>query len=80
MEEGPEAVLLELLADEQMAGCQHFAFKEYGNAREDRILSGHAKGSIISHMAQMKMRPRKVPYLIVLYITPPSLSSAFLSC
>ena len=80
MEEGPEAVLLELLADEQMADCQHFAFKEHGTAREDSILGGHAKGSIISQMAQMKVGPGKVPYLIVLFITPPSLSSAFLSC
>ena len=41
-----EAVLRELVADERLEGCQHFAFKEYKNANGDRILGGHANGSV----------------------------------
>jgi hypothetical protein len=32
-----EAVLRELLADERLEGCQHFAFKEYKNTNGERI-------------------------------------------
>jgi hypothetical protein len=39
-------VLLELVADERLEGCQHFAFKEYKNANGDCILGGHANGSV----------------------------------
>ena len=31
-----EQVLLELLSDERLDGCQHFAFKEYKNLNGDR--------------------------------------------
>ena len=31
-----EKVLRELLSDEQLAGCQHFGFKEYKNCNGDR--------------------------------------------
>ena len=61
-----ESVVRELLADERLAHHQHFAFKEYKNARGDRILGGHANGSITFQMAQMEVGPGKVPISIVL--------------
>lgn len=63
-----ESVVRELLADERLAHHQHFSFKEYKNARGDRILGGHANGSITFQMAQMEVGPGKVPISIVLYI------------
>jgi hypothetical protein len=46
-----EDVLLELVADERLEGCQHFAFKEYKNANGDCILGGHANGSVSYQIA-----------------------------
>ena len=63
-----EIVLRELLADERLEGCQHFAFKEYKNPKGERILGGHANGSITFQLAQLKVGPGKVPISIVLYI------------
>ena len=63
-----EIVLRELLADERLEGCQHFAFKEYKNAKGERILGGHANGSISFQLAQLEVGPGKVPISIVLYI------------
>lgn len=63
-----EVVLRELLADERLEGCQHFAFKEYKNARGERILGGHANGSVSFQVAQSRVGPGKVPISIVLYI------------
>jgi hypothetical protein len=63
-----EDVLLELVADERLEGCQHFAFKEYKNANGDCILGGHANGSISYQIAQARVGPEKVPISIVLYI------------
>ena len=39
-------VLRELLADPRLAGCQHFAFKEYKDAGGARILGCHTNGSV----------------------------------
>ena len=36
-------VLLELI---QLAGCQHFAFKEYLDPHGNRLFAGHANGSV----------------------------------
>jgi len=63
-----EIVLRELLADERLEGCQHFAFKEYKNSKGERILGGHANGSITFQLAQLRVGPGKVPISIVLYI------------
>jgi hypothetical protein len=63
-----EVVLRELLADEQLAGCQHYAFKEYKNSNGDRILGRHANGSVSFQLAQARVGPGKVPISIVLYI------------
>ena len=40
-----EVVLLALLADERLKGCQFYVFKEYKNANGDRVLGGHANVS-----------------------------------
>ena len=63
-----EDVVRELVADERLEGCQHFAFKEYKNANGDRILGGHANGSVSFQIAQASVGPGKVPISIVLYI------------
>ena len=63
-----EVVLRELIADARLEGCQHFAFKEYKNANGDRILGGHANGSVSFQLAQARVGPGKVPISIILYI------------
>ena len=61
-------VLRELLADKRLAGLQHFAFKEYKNARGERILACDANGSLTFQLAQLDVGPGKVPISIVLDI------------
>ena len=51
-------MLLELVADERLEGCQHFAFKEYKNANGDCILEGHANGSVSYQIAWARVGPR----------------------
>jgi hypothetical protein len=51
-----------------LAGLQHFAFKEYKNARGDSILACDANGSLTFQLAQIDVGPGKVPISIVLYI------------
>lgn len=63
-----EVVLRELLADERLKGSQFYSFKEYKNSRGDRILGGHANGSVTFQIAQTRVGPGKVPISIVLYI------------
>ena len=61
-------VLRELLSDPTLAGCQHFAFKEYKDASGARILGGHANGSVSFQLAQLRVGKDTVPIAIVLYI------------
>ena len=61
-------VLWELLSDPRLAGCQHFAFKEYKDASGARILGGHANGSVSFQLAQLRVGKDTVPISIVLYI------------
>jgi hypothetical protein len=63
-----EVVLRELIADERLEGCQHYAFREYKNAKGERILGGHSNGSVSFQIAQAHVGPGKVPISIVLYI------------
>jgi|LauGreDrversion4_2_1035121.scaffolds.fasta_scaffold647128_1 hypothetical protein len=63
-----EVVLRELLADERLKGCQFYKFKEYKNSNGDRVLGGHANGSVSFQIAQMRVGSGKVPISIVLYI------------
>ena len=41
-----EKVLHELMSNIRLAGCQHFAFKEYLDPHGNRLLAGHANGSV----------------------------------
>ena len=63
-----EVVLRELLADERLEDCQFYAFKEYKNANEDRILGGHANGSVSFQIVRTRVGSGKMPVSIVLYI------------
>ena len=63
-----ETVLRELLSDERLEGCQHFGFKQYKNSKGERILGGHANGSVTFQVAQARVGQGKVPISIVLYI------------
>jgi hypothetical protein len=61
-------VLIELIADERMAGRQHFGFKLSTDAKGDRVLGGDANGSLSFELAQLSVGPGTVPISIVLYI------------
>ena len=61
-------VLRELLADPRLAGCQHFAFKEYKDASGARILVGHANGSVSFQLAQLSVGKDTIPISVVLCI------------
>ena len=41
-----EKVLHELMSKIWLAGCQHFAFKEYLDPHGNRLFAGHANGSV----------------------------------
>ena len=63
-----EIVLRELLANEQLKGCQFYAFNlnEYKCANGDSILGGHANGSVSFQIAQTRVGPGKALISIVL--------------
>jgi hypothetical protein len=44
-----EKVLHELMSNIRLAGCQHFAFKEYLDPHGNRLFAGHANGSLFSN-------------------------------
>ncbi len=46
-----EKVLLELMADIRLAGCQHFGFKEYLDPHGNRLFAGHSNGSVTFQLA-----------------------------
>ncbi len=52
-----EKVLLELMSNIQLAGCQHFAFKEYLDppSHGNRLFAGHANGSVSFQLAQLRI-------------------------
>ena len=54
-------VLRELIGDERLAGCQHFAFVLYKDENGERILACDANGSLTFQMAQERIGPGKVP-------------------
>jgi hypothetical protein len=60
--------LIDLLADERLAGRQHFAFKEYKTARGERILACDLNGPGLIQLTQIDVGLGKVPISIVLYI------------
>ena len=63
-----EKVLRELIGDIRLAGCQHFAFKEYLDPHGNRLFAGHSNGSISFQLAQIRVGPDKVPVSLVIYI------------
>jgi len=62
-----EKVLHELMSDIQLAGCQHFAFKEYLDPHGNRLFAGHANGSVCFELAQFHIGEGKV-YIDATYI------------
>jgi hypothetical protein len=48
-------MLRELLSDPRLAGCQHFAFKEYKDASGARIIWGRANCSVSFQLAQLRV-------------------------
>jgi hypothetical protein len=59
---------MELLADERMAGHQHFGFKLSTDANGYRVFGCDANGILIFELAQIRVGPGTVPISIVLYI------------
>ena len=63
-----EKVLLELMSDIRLAGCQHFAFKEYLDPHGNRPFACHANGSVCFQLAQSHIGKGKVPVSLVIYM------------
>jgi hypothetical protein len=63
-----EKVLRELISVIQLAGCQHFGFKEYLDPHGNRLFAGHSNGSVSFQLAQIRVGPGKVPVSLVIYI------------
>ena len=63
-----EKVLRELISDIRLAGCQHFAFKEYLDPHGNRLFAGHSNGSVSFQLAQLRIGEGKVPVSLVIYI------------
>jgi hypothetical protein len=63
-----EKVLRELVGDIRLAGCQHFAFKEYLDPHGNRLFAGHSNGSVSFQLAQIRVGADKVPVSLVIYI------------
>ena len=61
-------VLRELLADPRLAGCQHFALKDYKDTGGAQILGSHTNGLVSFQLAQLRVGTDTVPISIVLYI------------
>ena len=56
------------MSDIQLAGCQHFAFKEYLDPHGNRLFAGHANGSVSFQLAQLRIGEGKFPVSLVIYI------------
>ena len=63
-----ETVLRKLMSDIQLAGCQHFAIKEYLDPHGNRLFACHANGSVCFQLAQLSIGEGKVPMSLVIYI------------
>ena len=51
-------VLQELMSDIQLAGCQHFAFKEYLDPHGNRLFACHADPSVFNWLSYVLARKR----------------------
>ena len=59
-----EKVLLELISDIRLAGCQHFArfaFKEYLDPNGNRLFACHSNGSVYFQPTQLLICEEKFP-------------------
>jgi len=56
-----EKVLRELISDIRLAGCQHFAFKEYLDPHGNRLFAGHSNGSVSFQLAQLRIGEDEFP-------------------
>ncbi len=63
-----EKVLRELKSNIWLAGCQHFAFKEYLDPHGNRLFASHANGSVCFQLPQLRIGEGKVPVSLVIYI------------
>jgi hypothetical protein len=63
-----ENIMRELMADERMAGHQHYGFKLQANPNGERIFACEANGSVAFQLAQLSMGPDTVPMALVAYI------------
>ena len=63
-----EKILHELMSNIRLAGCQHFAFKEYLDLHGNRLFASHANGSVPFQVAQFRIGEGKVPVPLVIYI------------
>ena len=74
-----ERVLSELLADARLAGCQHFALKEYKDAKGGIILFFDDNDSVTFQLAQILVEPGTAMISIVLYIDATTIKWGFQS-
>ena len=56
-----EKVLRELISDIRLAGCQHFAFKEYLDPHGNRLFACHSNGSVSFQPTQLRICEEKFP-------------------
>ncbi len=56
------------MSDIQLAGCQHFASKEYLDPHGNRLFACHANGSVFFQLAHLHTGKGKVPVSLVIYI------------
>ena len=56
-----EKVLQKLISDIRLAGCQHFAFKEYLDPHGNRLFAGHSNGSVSFQPTQLLICEEKFP-------------------
>ena len=56
-----EKVLQKLISDIRLAGCQHFAFKEYLDPHGNRLFAGHSNGSVSFQPTQLRICEEKFP-------------------
>ena len=56
-----EKVFQKIISDIQLAGCQHFAFKEYLDPHGNRLFACHSNGSVSFQPTQLLICAEKFP-------------------
>ncbi len=72
-----EKVLLELISDIRLAGCQHFATKEYLDPHGNRLFACQSNGSVCFQLAQLHIGEGKFPVSLVIYIDATYIKKGF---